>query len=64
MHWRMVPHHVKRAVWRHYREGQCDDKRVTREWLTAADAAIGSIAWKEGHEPTPNERRAMETYGL
>jgi hypothetical protein len=61
-HWRMVPTHVKRAVWQHYRQGQCDDMRVTREWLEAADAAIGYVAKREGRENIANEKKAMERY--
>ena len=47
-HWRMVPKFIQRAVWRHYREGQCDDKDGTKEWMQAADAAIGFVARAEG----------------
>lgn len=46
-HWRMVPRDLQRAVWRHYRKGQCDDKEVTRAWLAAADAAIEAVAEQE-----------------
>jgi hypothetical protein len=47
-HWRMVPWPLKRNVWRHYRAGQCDDKRPSREWHAAADAAILAVADLEG----------------
>lgn len=43
-HWRMVPRALQRAVWASYRAGQCDDKRPSREWLRAADAAIKHVA--------------------
>jgi len=43
-HWRMVPKRIQRAVWKHYREGQCDDKNPSYEWHHAADAAIASVA--------------------
>lgn len=46
-HWAMVPKSVQREVWRHYRSGQCDDKRPSREWHRAADAAIQAVAEKE-----------------
>lgn len=42
-HWRMVPRHMQQAVYAHYRVGQCDDKRPSREWLDAADAAIDYV---------------------
>lgn len=42
-HWRMVPKHLQREVWRHYRRGQCDDKRPSTEYLAAARAAITAV---------------------
>lgn len=47
-HWRKVPVRIQRAVYRHYRPGQCDDKRPSKDWHEAADAAIGAVALKEG----------------
>ena len=61
-HWRMVPKKIRDAVWKHYREGQCDDLRVTREWLQAADAAIGWVARSEGKPITKNEAAALEVF--
>ena len=58
-HWRMVPKNVQRAVWSHYRPGQCDDKDPSEHWHTAADAAIGFVAVKEGKPTSENERVAM-----
>jgi hypothetical protein len=46
-HWRMVPRELQRQVWLHYRPGQCDDRRPSRDWLDAADAAIKAVAEKE-----------------
>lgn len=46
-HWRMVPKHIQRQVWATYRSGQCDDKRPSRDWHAAADAAINAVADKE-----------------
>ena len=43
-HWRMVPVQLQRAVYLHYREGQCDAKNPSREWLVAARAAIDAVA--------------------
>lgn len=48
VHWAMVPKRLQRAVWAHYRKGQCDDKSPSREWLDAADAAILAVAAAEG----------------
>lgn len=43
-HWRKVPRALRDRVWGTYREGQCDDRNPSREWLDAADAAIAFIA--------------------
>lgn len=43
-HWSLVPRPLQQAVWQHYRPGQCDDMRPSREWHTAADAAIKHVA--------------------
>lgn len=43
-HWYMVPKRIQAAVWKHYRPGQCDDKRPSKEWFEAANAAIASVA--------------------
>lgn len=47
-HWRMVPREIQRRVWATYRAGQCDDKDVSRDWLSAADAAIEAVSAREG----------------
>lgn len=47
-HWRMVPRNLQRAVWLHYRPGQCDDKNPSEAWHQAADAAIAFVAAREG----------------
>jgi hypothetical protein len=62
-HWRRVPLRIKRAVWKTYRSGQCDDMNVSRKWLEAASAAIGSVACAEGLGVTEREREAMEALG-
>jgi hypothetical protein len=61
-HWRKVPLPIQRAVWRYYRPGQCDDRQVSREWLQAADAAIGHVARQEGRPTTPAEDAALEAF--
>lgn len=42
-HWRMVPKAIKADVWKHYRPGQCDDKRTSPEWRDAARRAIAAV---------------------
>lgn len=42
-HWRRVPKPLQREVWRHYRPGQENDKLPSREYLTAANAAIDAV---------------------
>lgn len=63
-HWRMVPRTIQRAVWRHYRPGQCDDKDVSREWMQAADAAIGFVAHVEGRPIRQIEMDAIRALGV
>lgn len=62
-HWFSVPHNIRRAVWTHYRPGQCDDKRPSREWHRAADAAIGAVAKKEGRPLLKEMVEALAFYG-
>lgn len=59
-HWYMVPQVVRNAVWRHYRDGQCDDKQPSDLWHQAADAAICAVAAREGRKPTEHQRAAFE----
>src|ERR1019366_5760370 len=46
-HWFMVPRSIQADVWKHYRDGQCQDMNPSKEWHAAADAAIGFVAMKE-----------------
>ena len=43
-HWFRVPVSLRMAVVRHYRRGQCHDKRPSKEWLAAARAAINAVS--------------------
>lgn len=61
-HWRMVPRAIQRAVWAAYRPGQCDDKRPSKEWHAAANAAIGAVARQEGQPLRHEERLALEAF--
>ncbi|MEM7019161.1 MAG: hypothetical protein AAF512_17690 [Pseudomonadota bacterium] len=55
-HWRMVPAELQQAVWQHYRKGQERDKRPTRDYLSAAQAAIRAVAVSEGLKPAVSGR--------
>lgn len=46
-HWKMVPKAIQLKVWKHYRPGQCDDKKPSKEWFEAAHQAINAVAVKE-----------------
>jgi hypothetical protein len=61
-HWWLVPRKIRDAVWATYRHGQCDDMKPSREWLQAADAAIGFIARLEGKLVTKTEKEALEAF--
>lgn len=43
-HWALVTPATKRAVLTHYRPGQCNDMRPSKEWLDAANLAVGEVA--------------------
>jgi len=60
-HWMMVPPSVRREVLKHYRVGQCEDKEPSEAWFTAANAAIGVVAVKEGRPLTRPYRAALST---
>lgn len=47
-HWFMVPPALRDRVWATYRPGQEEDKRPSVAWMEAADAAIRSVAEREG----------------
>jgi len=49
-HWFMVPKPLRNEVWKHYRDGQCDDKNPSAAWHKAADAAIAAVAKHENKQ--------------
>jgi hypothetical protein len=55
-HWSMVPGALQSKVWRHYRPGQCDDKRPSSDWLAAADKAIRHVREVEEAMFAPDPR--------
>ena len=63
-HWKQVPRNIQQAVYQHYRPGQCNDKCISKEWLEAAEAAIGYVAQQEGHKLRKCEVEALATFGL
>lgn len=63
-HWKMVPRKIQQAIWRYYREGQCDDKNPSTEWHQATNAAIGYVAEKEGLPLRPSEQEALNASGF
>jgi hypothetical protein len=62
-HWKRVPRRLQQAVWRYYREGQCEDMSPSAEWHLAADAAIGAVAVLERKTLTANQRSALLAAG-
>lgn len=54
-HWKMVPSLMKKAVWDAYRPGQCDDKKPSKTWLEAAQAAIKSVYEQEQAAKQPRK---------
>jgi len=47
-HWALVPVGLKKRICSTYRDGQCDDKRPSPDWLDAAHAAIKAVKGKNG----------------
>lgn len=63
-HWGMVPLKLQREVWKHYRVGQCDDKRPSKSWLDAADAAIEAVAKREAEIAAKKAEQDARQLGL
>jgi hypothetical protein len=63
-HWRRVPRKIQRAVWSAYRPGQCDDGHPSKQWHTAADAAIGYVAVLDGETARIKELEALGDFGF
>jgi len=44
-HWKQVPEHLQKDVYKHYTPGQCRNMNLLKvEWLRAARRAINSVA--------------------
>lgn len=52
-HWGMVTSAVRRAICKHYRVGQCEDKKPSAEWVRYAKMAIDEVANKENFAEYP-----------
>ena len=50
-HWFALPKPMRDAIWSTYRDGQCDDWRISQAYSEAAKAAVRFIAAKEGVAP-------------
>ena len=46
-HWAMVPQKMKDQVWEFYKEGQCNTKRPSRNWVMAAANARVYVTWRD-----------------
>lgn len=60
-HWAMVSAATKAAVLRHYRPGQCNDMRPSRDWIDAANTAVAEVAQLTG---SPMSRRHRELLAM
>jgi hypothetical protein len=54
-HWFSLPAQLRKAIYRAYRHGQCDDLNPSKEYCETAQACILYIAKKEGIEVTGKE---------
>lgn len=45
----MLPANLQREVWRHYRNGQEKDKKITEAYARAESAAVNYVAIAEGY---------------
>lgn len=59
-HWALVPAHIQKEVYKHYRPGQCDDKKPNEKWILAANAAIKEVSRAEANVP----REQTNMFGL
>lgn len=50
-HWFSLSKDLRDKIWRHYREGQCDDWNPSKEYCLAEIECLKYLAKKEGIEP-------------
>lgn len=53
-HWRMVPSHIQKEVYKHYRHGQAEGKKPSEDWILAVNAAVKAVSAHE-NRPDPNQ---------
>lgn len=58
-HWRMVPGWLQKALWRAYRPGQENDKRVTFVYLMVQTRCRLAIAQRENHPSVAELTQAL-----
>ena len=42
-HWTMIPEHLQKAIKKHYRHGQCKDRKPSQAWIEAAKWAMNVV---------------------
>lgn len=47
-HWFSLPKIMRNKIWRYYRQGQCEDWSISKEYSEAAKECVRYIANKEG----------------
>lgn len=47
-HWFSLPKYLRNKIWTTYRQGQCDDWNISKEYADAARECVTFIANKEG----------------
>jgi hypothetical protein len=50
-HWFTLPRELRRKIWATYRDGQCDDWNISKEYAQAAIECVTYIAKLEGITP-------------
>ena len=61
-HWFSLPSGLRRAIWRTYRPGQCDDWNISTAYSEAAKAAVRYVAQREGRAPDVRVYELLEPY--
>jgi hypothetical protein len=62
-HWKMVPYQTQLKVLEHYRRGQCDDMRPSKEWFNAANLAVAQVAEQENAPMSKHHRELLSQAG-
>ena len=54
-HWFYLPRNIRSAVYLHYRDGQCEDWKISNAYADTAQRAIRIVAEQEGLTVTGEE---------